>query len=85
MAVSASSTIASGKGEGDWASSADRWIFVFMAAWFIAIVAKSGDSFFMKAVGDDILTIYEPRVAGGTYAPPNIAGSTSVVAATSRR
>ena len=34
-------------------------------------------------VGDDIMTIYEPRVAGGTYAPPNIAGSTSVVAATS--
>ena len=27
--------------------------------------------------------IYEPRVAGGTYAPPNIAGSTSVVASTS--
>ena len=34
-------------------------------------------------VGDDILTIYEPRVAGGVFAPPNIAGSTSVVAATS--
>ena len=34
-------------------------------------------------IGDDIMTIYEPRVAGGTYAPPNIAGSTSVVAATS--
>ena len=34
-------------------------------------------------IGDDILTIYEPRVAGGTYAPPNIAGSTSVVTATS--
>ena len=34
-------------------------------------------------IGDDVLTIYEPRVAGGTYAPPNIAGSTSCVAATS--
>ena len=34
-------------------------------------------------LGDDILTIYEPRVAGGTYCPPNIAGSTSSVAATS--
>ena len=34
-------------------------------------------------IGEDIMTIYEPRVAGGTYAPPNIAGSTSVVAATS--
>ena len=34
-------------------------------------------------LGDDILTIYEPRVAGGIYCPPNIAGSTSSVAATS--
>jgi len=34
-------------------------------------------------IGDDIVTIYEPRVAGGTYAPPHIAGSTSVVASTS--
>ncbi|MFO1034228.1 MAG: extracellular solute-binding protein [Hyphomicrobiales bacterium] len=34
-------------------------------------------------LGDDILTIYEPRVAGGVYCPPNIAGSTSSVAATS--
>lgn len=34
-------------------------------------------------LGDDILTIYEPRVAGGVYCPPNIAGSTSAVAATS--
>ncbi len=34
-------------------------------------------------IGDDIVTLYEPRVAGGTYAPPNIAGSTSVVASTS--
>ncbi|MCA0433441.1 MAG: extracellular solute-binding protein [Proteobacteria bacterium] len=34
-------------------------------------------------IGDDVLTIYEPRVAGGTYAPPNIAGSTSCVAVTS--
>jgi multiple sugar transport system substrate-binding protein len=34
-------------------------------------------------IGDDVLTIYEPRVAGGTYAPPNIAGSTSCVTATS--
>lgn len=34
-------------------------------------------------LGDDILTIYEPRVAGGVYCPPNIAGSTSCVAATS--
>ena len=34
-------------------------------------------------IGDDVLTIYEPRVAGGTYAPPNIAGSTSSVAVTS--
>ncbi len=34
-------------------------------------------------IGDDVMTIYEPRVAGGTYAPPNIAGSTSCVTATS--
>ena len=33
---------------------------------------------------DDIVTIYEPRVAGGRFAPPNIAGSTSCVSATSR-
>ena len=36
-----------------------------------------------KIVGD-VLTIYEPRVAGGRFAPPNIAGSTSVVTATSK-
>jgi multiple sugar transport system substrate-binding protein len=34
-------------------------------------------------VGDDVLTIYEPRVEGGRFAPPNIAGSTSCVTATS--
>ena len=34
-------------------------------------------------VGDDILTIYEPRVEGGRFAPPNIAGSTSCIASTS--
>jgi multiple sugar transport system substrate-binding protein len=34
-------------------------------------------------LGDDILTIYEPRVEGGRFAPPNIAGSTSCIAATS--
>ncbi len=32
---------------------------------------------------DDFVTIYEPRVAGGRFAPPNIAGSTSCVTATS--
>ena len=36
-----------------------------------------------KIVGD-VLTIYEPRVEGGRFAPPNIAGSTSVVTATSK-
>lgn len=30
---------------------------------------------------DDFVTIYEPRIAGGVFAPPNIAGSTSCVAA----
>ncbi len=36
-----------------------------------------------KIVGD-FTTIYEPRIAGGVWAPPNIAGSTSVVTATSQ-
>ena len=36
-----------------------------------------------KIVGD-VLTIYEPRVEGGRFAPPNIAGSTSVVTASSK-
>ncbi len=33
---------------------------------------------------DDFVTIYEPRIAGGVFAPPNIAGSTSVVTASSK-
>ncbi|MFN3497271.1 MAG: extracellular solute-binding protein, partial [Pannonibacter indicus] len=33
---------------------------------------------------DDFVTIYEPRIAGGHFAPPNIAGSTSCVAANSQ-
>ena len=36
-----------------------------------------------KIVGD-VLTIYEPRVEGGRFAPTNIAGSTSCVTATSK-
>jgi len=35
-------------------------------------------------IADDVLTVYEPRVEGGRFAPPNIAGSTSVVTATSQ-
>jgi multiple sugar transport system substrate-binding protein len=34
-------------------------------------------------IGEDVLTIYEPRVEGGNFAPPNIAGSTSCVSASS--
>ena len=34
-------------------------------------------------LGDDVITIYEPRVAGGNFAPPNIAGSTSCVSSSS--
>jgi multiple sugar transport system substrate-binding protein len=37
-----------------------------------------------STLGDDAVTIYTPRVAGGRYAPPNIAGSTSCVTATAR-
>ena len=33
---------------------------------------------------DDFITIYEPRVPGGRWCPPNIAGSTSCVAASSQ-
>ena len=33
---------------------------------------------------DDFITIYEPRIAGGRFAPPNIAGSTSCVAASAQ-
>ena len=33
---------------------------------------------------DDFITIYEPRVAGGRFSPPNIAGSTSCVAASAQ-
>ena len=36
-----------------------------------------------KIVGD-FTTIYEPRIAGGIWAPPNIAGSTSCVTATAQ-
>jgi len=36
-----------------------------------------------KIVGD-FTTIYEPRIEGGVWAPPNIAGSTSCVTATSQ-
>ncbi len=33
---------------------------------------------------DDFVTIYEPRIDGGRFAPPNIAGSTSCVAASAQ-
>jgi len=31
------------------------WLFLLVLPWFIAIMAKSGDTFFVKAVGDDML------------------------------
>ena len=34
-------------------------------------------------IANDIVTIWEPRVEGGNFAPPNIAGSTSCVSASS--
>ncbi len=37
-----------------------------------------------STIVDDFVTIYTPRVAGGRFAPPNIAGSTSCVASTSQ-
>ncbi len=40
------------------------WMLLLVAPWFIAIVAKSGDSFFMKSVGDDMLA----KVASGQEA-----------------
>lgn len=33
---------------------------------------------------DDFVTIYEPRIKGGRFAPPNIAGSTSCVSASAK-
>lgn len=33
---------------------------------------------------DDFVTIYEPRIEGGRFAPPNIAGSTSCVSASAQ-
>lgn len=32
------------------------WVLLLVAPWFIAIVMKSGDDFFMKSVGDDMLS-----------------------------
>lgn len=37
-----------------------------------------------SAIVDDFVTIYEPRISGGVFAPPNIAGSTSCVSASSQ-
>ena len=47
------------------------WLLVLVSPWFIAIVAKSGDDFFMKAVGDDMLSkITSGQEAHG--APPGL-------------
>lgn len=32
------------------------WMLLLVAPWFVAIVMKSGDDFFMKSVGDDMLS-----------------------------
>ena len=32
------------------------WLIVLVLPWFVAIVAKSGDSFFVKAIGEDMLS-----------------------------
>ena len=45
------------------------WMFVLVLPWFVAIVAKSGDSFFMQAIGQDMLAkVTSGREAHG--APP---------------
>jgi 4-amino-4-deoxy-L-arabinose transferase-like glycosyltransferase len=47
------------------------WLLLLVSPWFIAIVAKSGDDFFMKAVGDDMLSkITSGQEAHG--APPGL-------------
>ena len=45
---------------------ADRpgWLLVLVLPWFVAIVAKSGDSFFEQSVGEDMLS----KVFGGQEA-----------------
>ena len=47
-------------------------------------VATAGMRPDQSQIVGDFVTIYEPRIAGGVFAPPNIAGSTSVVTATSQ-
>ena len=47
------------------------WLTVLVLPWFVAIVAKSGDSFFVKAIGEDMLS----KVASGQEAhgaPPGL-------------
>ena len=47
------------------------WLFVLVLPWFIAIVAKSGDSFFVEALGHDMLEkITSGQEAHG--APPGL-------------
>ena len=40
------------------------WLIVLVLPWFVAIVAKSGDSFFVQAIGQDMLA----KVASGQEA-----------------
>lgn len=45
------------------------WMILLVLPWFVAIVAKSGDSFFAKAIGDDMLAkVISSQEAHG--APP---------------
>ena len=46
-------------------------------------IATSGMRPDQSQIVDDLVTIYEPRVPGGRWAPPNVAGSTSCVTASS--
>ncbi len=73
-----------GVAAADWPSNRAAWLGGQIAcniAWQDSGTQATRPD--QSKIGDDVLTIYEPRVAGGTYAPPNIAGSTSCVAATS--
>jgi len=58
------------------------------AAWLANISWQDSGTQAMRPdqsqIVDDFVTIYEPRIDGGRFAPPNIAGSTSCVSASAQ-